>query len=51
MMRMLVAGNILSRREEATLFVPINTATDPDGEIVAGTVELIHRLAGVKGVL
>jgi hypothetical protein len=44
-MRALVASNILSRREEATLLVRVNPATDPAGDIVARAVHRIHRLA------
>jgi sirohydrochlorin cobaltochelatase len=45
MMRALVASNILSRREGTTLFVPVNPATDPTGEVVVRAVSRIHRLA------
>ena len=45
MMRALVASNILSRREETTLFVPVNPATDATGDVVARAVSRIHRLA------
>ena len=45
MMRALVASNILSRREETTLFVPVNPVTDPTGDVVARAVTRIHRLA------
>ena len=45
MMRALVASNILSRREETTLFVPVNPATDVTGDIVVRAVSRIHRLA------
>ncbi len=45
MMRALVASNILSRREETALFVPVNPATDPTGDVVAKAVTRIHRLA------
>ena len=45
MMRALVASNILSRREETTLFVPVNSATDVTGDIVVRAVSRIHRLA------
>src|SRR5918993_1587128 len=45
MMRMLVAANVLARREEHVLFVPINPDVDPDGTIVSDSVALIHRLA------
>jgi hypothetical protein len=44
MMRALVASNILSRREETTLFVPVNPVTDPTGGIVVRAVSRIHRL-------
>ena len=45
MMRALVAANVLARREGQTLFVPVNTADDPLGEILAPRVALVHRLA------
>jgi hypothetical protein len=35
MMRALVASNVLARREGTVLCVPINSVTDPSGEIVA----------------
>jgi hypothetical protein len=38
MMRALVAGNVLARREETTLFVPINGTTDPSGNHVVAAV-------------
>jgi sirohydrochlorin cobaltochelatase len=44
MMRALVASNILSRREDTTLFVPVNPATDGTGDIVVRAVARIHRL-------
>lgn len=46
MMRALVAGNVLARREAQTLFVPINAAIDPTGEVLAPRLALVHRLAG-----
>lgn len=51
MMRMMVAANILARREGAVLFVPINPATDPGGVIVAEAIARIHHLATLKQVL
>ena len=48
MMRMLVAANVLARREAHVLFVPINTEVDPDGTIVSESVSLVHRLGGVR---
>ena len=50
MMRALVASNVLSRREDTTLFVPVNPATDPRGTIVAGAVERTHRHAAERGI-
>ena len=51
MMRIVMARNVLSRREETTLFVPVNPAQDPDGERVATAVAAAHRLAVFKGVV
>ena len=52
MMRMLVTVNILSRREGAVLYVPVDPAVDPDGEmVVVSSLALVHRLARAKGVL
>ena len=45
MMRALVAANVLARREGETLFVPVNAAIDPAGELLAPRVALVHRLA------
>ena len=44
MMRMLVAANVLSRREGAVLFVPIDIDADPDGVVLVDSVALVHRL-------
>ena len=51
MMRALVVNNILSRREETTLFVPINAAEDPGGVAVVNCMSRIHALARAAGVL
>lgn len=48
MMRMLVAANVLARREEHVLFVPINAEVDPGGTIVSESVALVHRLYGIR---
>jgi hypothetical protein len=50
MMRALVATNVLSRREETVLFVPVNPATDPRGRIVAAAVERVYQRASTRGV-
>jgi sirohydrochlorin cobaltochelatase len=46
MMRALVVTNVLSRREETALFVPVNPASDPDGATVIEAITRIRRLAG-----
>lgn len=51
MMRMMVTVNVLSRREGAVLFVPVDPRTDADGEIVISSLVLVHRLARSRGVL
>ena len=51
MMRALVASNILSRREEQTLFVPVNTVADPTGAIVTGALENVYRYATARGLV
>jgi hypothetical protein len=48
MMRALVANNVLSRREETTLFVPINVALDPGGGRVVGAVAGVHKQAATR---
>ena len=49
MMRALVASNVLARREETTLFVPINPAIDPSGRRVVSAVTDVHRRASARG--
>jgi sirohydrochlorin cobaltochelatase len=51
MMRAAVASNLLSRREGTTLFVPVNSTSDPAGETVIETVGTVHRLAVARGIL
>ena len=50
MMRALVAGNVLSRREGTTLFVPVNHGMDPGGVRVARAVARAHRLAAARNI-
>jgi sirohydrochlorin cobaltochelatase len=50
MMRALVAGNVLSRREGSTLLVPLNPDVDPDGAVVSRAVDRVRRLAVVRGI-
>jgi sirohydrochlorin cobaltochelatase len=51
MMRLVIASNVLSRREGTTLFVPLNETSDPGGERVASVLLLVYRLAHARGVL
>jgi sirohydrochlorin cobaltochelatase len=51
MMRGLVAANVLARREETTLFVPVNPVSDSDGGNVVKSVLLIHGFAAARGIL
>jgi sirohydrochlorin cobaltochelatase len=48
MMRALVAANVLARREDRVLFVPVNPATDPHGRIVSSAVARVHRWASAR---
>jgi hypothetical protein len=50
MMRALVASNVLSRREETALFVPVNPTSDPGGARVAAAVARVHRFASARGI-
>ena len=49
--RIMSALNVAARREHTALFVPINPATDPRGEVVVDSIVLAHRLAVAKGVV
>jgi len=51
MMRALNASNVLSRREGTTLFVPINPASDPQGDCVGRVLIQVHSFAVTRGVL
>jgi sirohydrochlorin cobaltochelatase len=50
MMRALVAGNVLARREATTLFVPVNHGTDPGGVKVARAFARAHRLGTARDI-
>jgi|SRR5579862_779556 len=51
LMRAAVASNVLARREETTLFVPVNSVSDGDGDVVVRAVARVYRLAAVAGVV
>jgi sirohydrochlorin cobaltochelatase len=50
MMRVLTAMNVLARREDTTLFVPVNPVSDPGGRAVATAVGRVHRYAQAQSV-
>ena len=50
MMRMMVASNVLARREDTVLFLPVNPVQDPSGQRVASAVARVHRLARMKTI-
>jgi sirohydrochlorin cobaltochelatase len=50
MMRALVASNVLSRREETVLFVPVNPASDSSGEAVTRSVARIHDFVTARSI-
>ena len=43
MMRALIASNVLSRRENTTLFIPLDSVHDPEGSEVTKRLETVHR--------
>lgn len=51
MMRALVVSNVVSRREETVLFVPVNSVTDPDGAITVDSLVRIHGFAAARKIL
>jgi sirohydrochlorin cobaltochelatase len=49
MTRMMVASNVLARREETSLFVPIDPERDRSGAAVAARLAVVQRLAAAQG--
>lgn len=49
-MRALVAGNVLSRREETVLFVPVNPVADPHGKQLLKVFTRTHGFAKTRGL-
>jgi len=50
MMRVMVASNVLCRREGNSVYVPINPSTDRTGDRVAGLVARAYRVANTQRV-
>jgi hypothetical protein len=51
MMRVMVASNVLCRREGNFLYVPVNGSTDRNGDRIAALFIRVHRAASAQGVL
>lgn len=51
MMRALVVSNVLARREDTVLFVPVDPAADAGGRRVSGALARAHAFARLRGVL
>ena len=51
MMRALVVSNVLARREDTVLYVPVHPSDDPGGEQVAGRLSRVRHLARARGLL
>ncbi len=50
-MRIMVASNVLCRREDTFIYVPINPSTDPDGDRIVALLARAHRLACAHRVI
>jgi hypothetical protein len=51
MMRALVVSNVFARREDTTLFVPVNPTTDPTGETVLRALIRVQAFARVRDII
>ena len=51
MMRALVVNNVLARREDTVLYVPVHPSDDPGGEQVAARLTRVWQLARARNLL
>jgi sirohydrochlorin cobaltochelatase len=51
MMRAMVVNNVLSRREDTVLFVPVNPNSDSEGDVVVTILARMHSLAVAQGIV
>jgi sirohydrochlorin cobaltochelatase len=51
MMRVMVASNVLCRRENNVIYVPINPSTDRRGDRITVLMARAHRVAHAQGVI
>lgn len=50
-MRMMVASNVLARREDTLLYIPVNPSTGRYGKRITSLVTRVHRLASAHGAI
>ncbi len=50
-MRIMVASNVLCRREGNLIYVPVNPATDPTGDRIVSAYKRAYRLASAQHIL
>ena len=50
-MRVMVASNVLCRREGNSIYVPVNPTTDQHGDQVVGRLARAYRVARAQGVI
>jgi sirohydrochlorin cobaltochelatase len=50
MMRVMVASNVLCRREGSLIYVPVNSSTDRNGDRIAGLLARAYRVASAQRV-
>jgi len=51
LMRALVVCNVLARREDTLLFVPVNPQLDPAGTLVLDALRQVHAFAKLRAIL
>jgi sirohydrochlorin cobaltochelatase len=51
MMRLLVASNVVSRREGTVVFLPVDPVGDPEGTVVVGRFAKVHGFAVARGMV
>ena len=51
MMRVMVASNVLCRREGNFIYVPVNPSTDPKGDRIAALLVRAHRVARAQRII
>jgi hypothetical protein len=51
MTRIMVASQVLARREDTVVLTPLDRVNDPDGALAAAALARSRRLAALKGLL